>query len=380
MVVANHPQATKAGCDILESGGTAVDARSRSRWCSPGRAPVRPASAAAAFWSITTRRRARSQPTMAARPPRRPPPRTTCAGSATPSPPRRCPTRGRAARSIGTPGIVQLLETAHADAGKLPWKTCLPRRSGSPAMASGSARAWRSRSTSPRRCSSATRGPRLFPRARRPRQAPGHAARQPRARQTFQAIAAGGSAAFYTGAIAQDIVDEVADTTGGITPGAMTLADLAGYRAIKREPVCTISARSRCAACHRRRRGVSPWHRSWASSRRFDLAQHSEPRWTVNGGRPTLEGVPPGQRGRAPGPMPTRDRYVADTDFVPLPGRRHRGAARSGVPPAARQPDPHDPEPRDGLAGRLPHHARRPAAGSKSTARARSPSSTPQAM
>jgi gamma-glutamyltranspeptidase/glutathione hydrolase len=49
---------------------------------------------------------------------------------------------------------------------------------------------------------------------------------------TLEAIAAGGAAGFYSGPVAQKIVDTV-QTAGG----RMTMADLAGYRAVERQPV-----------------------------------------------------------------------------------------------------------------------------------------------
>jgi gamma-glutamyltranspeptidase / glutathione hydrolase len=50
--------------------------------------------------------------------------------------------------------------------------------------------------------------------------------------QTLEAIAAGGAASFYSGPVAQKIVDAV-QAAGG----RMTMADLAGYRAVERQPV-----------------------------------------------------------------------------------------------------------------------------------------------
>ena len=49
---------------------------------------------------------------------------------------------------------------------------------------------------------------------------------------TLEAIAAGGAAGFYSGPVAQKIVDTV-QAAGG----RMTMADLAGYRAVERQPV-----------------------------------------------------------------------------------------------------------------------------------------------
>ena len=50
------------------------------------------------------------------------------------------------------------------------------------------------------------------------------------------AIAEGGARAFYSGRIAQQIVDAVQHAPRN--PGGMTLADLSGYRAKERAPVC----------------------------------------------------------------------------------------------------------------------------------------------
>jgi gamma-glutamyltranspeptidase/glutathione hydrolase len=55
---------------------------------------------------------------------------------------------------------------------------------------------------------------------------------------TLRAIATGGPDAFYTGEIAQGIIDgQKRFSAGGGTGGTMTLADLAGYTATKRDPV-----------------------------------------------------------------------------------------------------------------------------------------------
>ncbi|MCH8844362.1 MAG: gamma-glutamyltransferase [SAR324 cluster bacterium] len=59
--------------------------------------------------------------------------------------------------------------------------------------------------------------------------------RQPDLGRTFRLIAAKGSDAFYRGAIARDIVASV--NRAPVRPGRMTLDDLAGYDAVLREPV-----------------------------------------------------------------------------------------------------------------------------------------------
>lgn len=54
--------------------------------------------------------------------------------------------------------------------------------------------------------------------------------------ETLIAIAERGPAAFYTGPIAQDIVDTVREAPGN--PGRLSLADLAAYDIVRRDPVC----------------------------------------------------------------------------------------------------------------------------------------------
>jgi len=55
--------------------------------------------------------------------------------------------------------------------------------------------------------------------------------------ETLKLIAAGGADAFYKGKIAQAIVDAVANNAFG--PGQMTLADLAAYKPVPRQAVCS---------------------------------------------------------------------------------------------------------------------------------------------
>lgn len=54
--------------------------------------------------------------------------------------------------------------------------------------------------------------------------------------ETLIAIAERGPAAFYSGAIAEDIVAAVRNATGN--PGSLSLADLASYDIVRRDPVC----------------------------------------------------------------------------------------------------------------------------------------------
>ncbi|MFO1398238.1 MAG: gamma-glutamyltransferase [Burkholderiales bacterium] len=138
-------------------------------------------------------------------------------------------------RSVGVPGVVRLMEVMHRRHGRLPWASLF-----APAIAlaeSGFAMSPRLHHVagSDRHLSQPRLRAYLFDANGKVLPA-GTMLRNPAYAQTLRAIAAGGADAFYTGAIAQDIVDTV--TRHPFNPGDMTLADLAAYRVVVREPVC----------------------------------------------------------------------------------------------------------------------------------------------
>jgi gamma-glutamyltranspeptidase/glutathione hydrolase len=140
--------------------------------------------------------------------------------------------------SVGTPGVLRMLELAHRDHGRLPWANLFE-----PAIRL------------------ADQGFEVTPRLNRlikdeeylgasanalayfyePDGSPlavGSRLRNPELAATLRAIAQGGADAFYTGPIAADIVATVEHAA--TQPGRLTLADLAGYHAEKRTPVCLV--------------------------------------------------------------------------------------------------------------------------------------------
>ncbi|MGI4876505.1 MAG: gamma-glutamyltransferase [Janthinobacterium lividum] len=140
-------------------------------------------------------------------------------------------------RSVGVPGNLAMIRLAHAKYGKLPWATLFGpaislARNGydvSPRLARSIAG---SRETLARTHDAAA----LFLHDDlTPKTVGEHIVNEPLAR-TFEAIAAGRPDAFYRGATARAIMAAV--TTAPTNPSAMTLADLAGYRAKQRAPVC----------------------------------------------------------------------------------------------------------------------------------------------
>jgi gamma-glutamyltranspeptidase/glutathione hydrolase len=138
-------------------------------------------------------------------------------------------------RATGVPGAVRLLKLAHDEHGALPWRRLFgdaertardgfvisPRLGGMlqgrfAELGAPDVRAYFGRPDG----SMKQAGDRLL---------------NPAYAEFLQRLAAEGPAALYGGATAQRIVARV---QAGPLPGAMTLADLAAYRPVKRQPVC----------------------------------------------------------------------------------------------------------------------------------------------
>src|SRR6187455_356171 len=138
--------------------------------------------------------------------------------------------------AVGVPGTLRALELAHANHGKLAWAELF-----APAIALADA----GFAVSPRLAGAIAADPYL---ARDPRAsayffdaagkplAAGAILRNPAYAATLRTIARDGAGAFYRGPIAEDVVATVAANAS--RPGDLTLADLAGYRAVEREPLC----------------------------------------------------------------------------------------------------------------------------------------------
>ena len=255
-------------------------------------------------------------------------------------------------RSVGVPGVVRMLEAAHREAGRKPWAELLQ-----PAID----RALDGFAVSPRLHALISADPFLrddpaaaahFHDAAGEPLAVGATLRNPQLAGTLQMLARDGSRPLYSGDLANAIVEKVRGHPRN--PGLLTRSDLAAYQPKRRAPVC------------------GPWQR-----------------WIVCGMPPPSAGgiavaqmlgilaalpfsglttpVPVNAPGPAPGQVPAldpagvhlfseagrlafadRDRYVADTDFVPLPaglldpgylgrratlvGERSLGLAKPGNP------------------------------------------------
>ena len=124
---------------------------------------------------------------------------------------------------------------------------------------------------------------------------------------------------FYTGDIARDIVAPAADTSGGRTPSLMTLQDLSGYTAKKREPLCTPYRGKEICGMPPPSSGGIAVAATLGMLEHFPMANHKPTDVDLNGGKPTVMGVHLISEAERLA-YADRDKYVADTDFVPLPG------------------------------------------------------------
>ena len=140
-------------------------------------------------------------------------------------------------RSVGVPGNVAMLKLAHAKYGHLPWAQLFApaialARGGydvTPRLAESIAGSARTLARQPAAAA-------LFLHADgSPKTVGEHIVNEDLAK-TFEAIAANGPAAFYTGANAAAVVAAVDHAP--TNPSRMTVADMAAYRAKERAPVC----------------------------------------------------------------------------------------------------------------------------------------------
>jgi gamma-glutamyltranspeptidase/glutathione hydrolase len=222
-------------------------------------------------------------------------------------------------RSIGVPGIVRLMADVHAEHGKTGWGDLF-----SPAVTLADD----GFDISPRMATAiADSAPELKmdPRAAEyflnPDGSPkiaGTRLTNPAYAKTLGAIASDPQS-FYTGAIAGDIVDAVSDTAGGRTPGLMTRDDLAGYSVKMREALCTPYRGKEICGMPPPSSGGIAVAATLGMLEHFAMADHKPSGTDLNGGRPSVLGVHLISEAERLA-YADRDKYVADTDFVALPG------------------------------------------------------------
>ncbi len=124
---------------------------------------------------------------------------------------------------------------------------------------------------------------------------------------------------FYTGDIAKAIVAAAADASGGRTPSLMTTEDLAGYTAKQREPICTPYRGKEICGMPPPSSGGIAVAATLGILEHFAMNEHKPSDMDLNGGKPSVMGVHLVSEAERLA-YADRDKYVADTDFVPLPG------------------------------------------------------------
>ena len=138
--------------------------------------------------------------------------------------------------SVGVPGDIAVLELVHQRYGKLPWAKLFEPAI---ALAEKGFPVGRKLANTLRDHPEMARMPDVKAYFYKPDGTPlkqGDTLRNPELAKTLRAVAAGGAKAFYTGAIAQAIVDKV--NHAPVNAARMTLADIASYQAKERPPVC----------------------------------------------------------------------------------------------------------------------------------------------
>ncbi len=211
-------------------------------------------------------------------------------------------------RSVGTPGTVKLLSEAHKRYGKTDWaqlfepaeKLATDGFAVSPRLASlVSAEGERLKKYD---------GPRnYFYDASGAPLKEGAILKNPAYAETLKAIAEGGADAFYSGPIAEAIVRTVREASDN--PGVLSLSDFTNYRIVERAPICvTYRALDVCGTGPPSSGGVAVGQ-ILGMVENFDLkalGPDNVESWRIIGDAQRLA-------------FADRERYLADTDFVPSP-------------------------------------------------------------
>ena len=140
-------------------------------------------------------------------------------------------------RAVGVPGTVRMLEMAHAEYGKLPWARLFApaielAEEGFPV----SLRLYTLLRSDRYLRKDPKAGPYFYGRDGEPH-AVGTVLRNAELAKVLRKIAAEGSTALYEGEVAQAVVDRVRKHPEN--PGLLSMADMAAYQAKRRSPLCT---------------------------------------------------------------------------------------------------------------------------------------------
>lgn len=329
MVVANTPLASKAGCEILKAGGSAIDAAIAVQAVL---GLVEPQSSTIAGSTFMLYFDAQTQQVSAYDGREIAPAAATAyylirqdqvdKASAVPVPNAR-----RSGRSIGVPGTMRMFELAHQEHGKLEWSM----------LYQDAIRLSKQGFRIPGRLANAIQSNAAFlaldanamqtffypdgtPRA------VGEVMTNPEYAKTLEAIAVQGANALHTGPIAARIVAKAGQIVGDdaaqtpMTPSLMTLQDLANYQAIKRTAVCSNYRDYYVCGMPPPSSGGIAVAQTLGILAHFDLAAYPPLQRENEGGIPQAQAVHLVTEAERLA-YADRDQYVADTDFVALPAQ-----------------------------------------------------------
>ena len=341
MVVSANPLASKAGCEILQQGGSAVDAAVAVQAVLGLVEPQSSGLGGGAFLlhydaktKLVQAYDGREQAPAAATPdylryisatntayPLPTPPSVTSDGAA-------FATVRQSGRSVGTPGAIRMLELAQKDNGKLPWRSLFGtgiRLATDGFKISGRlADAIVSNKASLLVDAEAT----AYFYGAAPDYAPkplGALLQNPAYAQTLGLLASGGADALLKGPIAQDIVAKIKATAGSgpnaiaLTPGLTETGDLAGYTAVKRNAICTTYRAYWVCGMPPPSSGGIAVAQALGVLENYSMANFAPTTMDGEGGKPSVFGVHLVSEAERLA-YADRNKYVADVDFVALPG------------------------------------------------------------
>ena len=215
-------------------------------------------------------------------------------------------------RAVGVPGVLRMLELAHRQHGKLPWEQLV-----APAIELAeqgfavSPRLAELLRTDPFLKKDAVAAHYFYDPLGQPWPA-GHVLKNPEFAKTLREISLRGADAFYKGKIADDIAEKT--RMHASNPGSLTVQDIAAYEAKVREPVCTdYRVWTVCGMPPPSSGGIAV-AQMLGILETYDLPSLAPQNGELNAQSVHLFT----EAGRLA--YADRQRYVADTDFVPLPG------------------------------------------------------------
>ena len=341
MVVTANPLASQAGCEVIKAGGSAADAAVAVQAVL---GLVEPQSSGLGGGAFMLHYNAKTKVVQAYDGREQAPAAATqdylryisASNTAYPLPTPAATSSDSAAfsgvrasgRSVGTPGAVRMLELAYQDNGKLPWKGLfdagIKLATDGFKISGRLADAIALNKASLLVDADATAyfygpGPDYAPKAL------GTLLKSPAYADSLNALANGGANALYTGAIGQAIVDKIKATAGSgptaiaLTPGLTEMSDLAAYKAVRRTPVCTTYRAWWVCGMSPPSSGGIAVAQTLGILEVYNMASFPPTSMDSEGGKPSVLGVHLVSEAQRLA-YADRNKYVADTDFVPLPG------------------------------------------------------------